>query len=69
VLPRETGDDHPVAAWTKGTWLVPFLAVLDEADRRAFLAEYNARLATAYPPLPDGRTLFAFRRLFIIANR
>ncbi len=69
VLPRDAGSDHPVAAWTRGTWLVPFLAALDADDQRAFVAEYNARLAVAYPPLPDGRTLFAFRRLFIIANR
>ena len=60
---------HPVAAWTKGTWLVPFLAALDDADRRAFMAEYDARLARAYPPRPDGRVLFPFRRLLIVVNR
>ena len=69
VLPKSAGGEHPVAAWTKGTWLVPFLAALDDADRRAFMAEYDARLARAYPPLPDGRVLFPFRRLLIVVNR
>jgi trans-aconitate 2-methyltransferase len=33
------------------------------------LAEYSARIARAYPPRPDGRTFFPFRRLFIVAVR
>ena len=69
ALPKGDGGDHPVAAWTKGTWLVPFMAALAADDQRAFGAEYDARLALAYPPLPDGRVLFPFRRLFIVANR
>ena len=52
---RATDGDHPVAAWTKGTWLVPFMAALAADAQRAFGAEYDARLALAYPPLPDGR--------------
>jgi trans-aconitate 2-methyltransferase len=69
VLAAGTTDEHPVAAWTKGTWLTPLLAALDAEEARDFLDEYNAQLATYYPPLPDGRVLFPFRRLFIIANR
>jgi trans-aconitate 2-methyltransferase len=69
VLPGNADDEHPVATWTKGTWLSPFLAALDGAEQREFLAHYNERLKAAYPPLPDGRVLFAFRRLFIVANR
>ncbi len=69
VLPKGDGADHPVAAWTKGTWLVPFMAALAADEQRAFGADYDARLAHAYPPLPDGRILFPFRRLFIVANR
>ncbi len=64
------GDgEHPVAAWTKGTWLVPFLEVLDARERDEFLREYMQRLSVAYPARGDGRTLFPFRRLFIVANR
>ncbi|MFO1315411.1 MAG: methyltransferase domain-containing protein [Burkholderiales bacterium] len=69
VLAKSASGEHPVAAWTKGTWLVPFMAALDAGAQREFLAEYDARLAHAYPPLPDGRVLFPFRRLFIVANR
>jgi trans-aconitate 2-methyltransferase len=69
VLEARTDGEHPVAAWTKGTWLVPFLEALGESDRAAFLREYMDRLAVAYPPRGDGRTLFPFGRVFIVANR
>ena len=69
VLPARPDGEHPVAAWTRGTWLVPYIAVLDADEQHEFLAAYAQALATAYPPLPDGRTLFPFRRLFIVANR
>lgn len=69
VLPARTDGEHPVAAWTRGTWLVPFLAVLDAAEQREFMTAYARALSAAYPPLPDGRTLFPFRRLFVVANR
>ena len=68
LAPRSDGE-HPVAAWTKGTWLVPFMAALDERERGEFLRDYMQRLAREYPPRADGRTLFPFRRLFIVANR
>jgi len=69
VLPPRADGEHPVAAWTKGTWLVPILAALNEGERGEFLREYMSRLALAYPSQEDGRTLFPFRRVFIIANR
>ena len=69
VLPPRKDGEHPVAAWTKGTWLVPFLAALDDAERAEFLREYTRELAVAYPVRNDGSTLFPFRRLFIVANR
>ena len=50
---------HPVVAWTKGTALTPFLAALDGDAQQAFVADYSARIAVAYPALPDGRVLFA----------
>lgn len=69
VLEPRADGEHPVAAWTRGTWLVPLLDALDAADRDAFLREYGARLAVAYPPRTDGRVLFPFRRLFVVAMR
>ena len=60
--------ENPVAEWTKGTWLAPLLAALAPDARAAFEAEYRSRVAQAYPRRPDGKTLFPFRRLFIVAG-
>lgn len=60
--------DNPVADWTRGSLLVPLLAALDEPQRSAFETDYRQRVAAAYPRRGDGRTLFAFRRLFIVAG-
>ena len=61
--------ENPVAEWTKGTRLKPLLDALEEPDRGAFEAAYRARVATLYPKDHAGRTLFPFRRLFIVATR
>ncbi len=63
-----TGAD-PVKEWTKGTWLGPFLEALEGDQREAFEADYAARVRSAYPQRSDGRTLFPFKRLFIVARR
>jgi trans-aconitate 2-methyltransferase len=60
--------ENPVAEWTKGTWLAPLLAALAPGARAAFEIEYRQRIAQAYPRQPDGKTLFPFRRLFIVAG-
>lgn len=62
------GED-PVPAWTSGSALRPFLGVLDEDERRDFLAAYAQAMRAAYPRGVDGRTPFPFRRLFIVATR
>jgi trans-aconitate 2-methyltransferase len=61
--------ENPVAEYTKGTWLKQFLDRLDAPGRAAFEADYRRRVAAWYPPQADGRTLFPFRRLFIVAQR
>ncbi|MFA6022054.1 MAG: methyltransferase domain-containing protein [Rhodospirillales bacterium] len=60
--------DNPVVQWTMATALRPLLDALDEPHRNAFLAEYSHRIATAYPRRADGKTVFAFRRIFLIAE-
>lgn len=60
--------DNPVADWTKGAWMSPLLAALDEPERSAYEAEYRRRVALAYPKEPDGTTLFPFRRVFFVAT-
>ncbi|HEX3696282.1 MAG TPA: methyltransferase domain-containing protein [Polyangia bacterium] len=57
----------PVKEWTNGTWLKTFLDALAAEERAAFEAAYAARVALAYPPQADGKTLFPFRRIFIVA--
>ena len=61
--------ENPVVEFTKGSILRPILAVLDDAQAKAFLDDYGKRVLEAYPPERDGRTLFPFRRLFIVAKR
>ena len=60
--------ENPVKEWTKGTWLTPLLAALEEPDRSRFEAAYAERVAAFYPPRGDGKTLFPFRRMFLIAT-
>jgi trans-aconitate 2-methyltransferase len=60
--------ENPVKEWTKGTWLRPLLDALEQPQRDEFEATYAVLTAKAYPPRSDGRTLFPFRRLFIIAS-
>lgn len=63
------GGASAVVEWFKGSALRPFLAKLDDAQRAAFLTEYTARVAEAYPALTDGTVLLPFPRLFIVATR
>jgi trans-aconitate 2-methyltransferase len=66
VLP----DAKSIVEWVKGTTLRPHLdALSSEADRAEFLGEIAGRIAAAYPIESDGRVLFPFRRLFLVAHR
>jgi trans-aconitate 2-methyltransferase len=66
---------HPLASaaaivdWLRGSGLRPFVDPLSEPARAAFLAEYEERIAAAYPERADGRRLLAFPRLFLVAQR
>ena len=60
------GED-PVLNWTRSTALRPLLALLRPEEQARFEADYARRLRAAYPKRADGRTLFPFRRLFIMA--
>ncbi len=58
---------HSIADWFAGSTLQPFLERLGDEERCEFLARYRAGLKDAYPIQSDGRTLFAYPRLFIVA--
>jgi trans-aconitate 2-methyltransferase len=58
-----------IADWFAGSALQPFLERLSDDERCAFLDRYRAGLRSAYPAQSDGRVLFTYPRLFIIASR
>ena len=58
-----------IVEWVSGTGLKPFVDRLTPELRSSYLAEYEKRIATAYPPRSDGRLLLAFPRMFIVAQR
>ncbi len=62
-------DAPAIVEWMMGSGLRPYLALLDQAERQAFLTAYTARIAAAHPVLCDGRVLLPFPRLFLIAVR
>lgn len=56
-----------IVDWYKGTGLRPFLDALAEAKRKAFMRDYLSLITEAYPRRVDGKVLFPFLRLFLIA--
>ena len=59
-----------IIEWFRGTGLRPYLAALENEDQRKRFEELLLKRYTrAFPPQSDGRILFPFRRLFIIAYR
>jgi trans-aconitate 2-methyltransferase len=58
-----------ILAWVRTTALRPYLDALPPGDRPAFERQFLAELTAAYPRQADGRVLFPFRRLFVVAYR
>ncbi|MBL8711018.1 MAG: trans-aconitate 2-methyltransferase [Rhodospirillaceae bacterium] len=63
------GGAPAVVEWFKATGLRPYLTPLDEAERKDYLAKYEAEIALAYPALPNGTVVLPFPRLFFVATR
>jgi len=66
---------HPLANidavvdWFRGSALRPFLAPLNRDERAEFLGRYRRELADSYRVETDGRVLFLYPRLFILARK
>ncbi len=57
-----------IVDWYRGTGMRPFLqALATEEDRAEFAHEYTGRIRPYYLPRADGKVLFPFRRIFILA--
>jgi trans-aconitate 2-methyltransferase len=65
--------NHPMAntdavvEWMKGTGLRPYLDTAGPEHAAAFTEAYRVRLSALYQPMADGRVLFRFPRLFLVA--
>lgn len=70
-----TAYQHPmnsaaaIVEWVSATGLRPFVDPLPTDLRASYLAEYERRIDAAYSVRSDGKRLFAFPRLFIVAVR
>lgn len=58
-----------VVDWFRGSALPPFLNPLEEREREQFLDRYMRELSSAYGFEADGRVLFLYPRLFILARK
>lgn len=61
--------ENPVAEWTRGAALRPYLTALEPGEADEFFRRYRSLIAAAYPRQPDGSTRLRFRRRFILAGR
>lgn len=57
-------DGHPVRRFTESTAMRPYRDRLTSVEAAAYVARYDAALASAYPVEADGSVLFPFRRIF-----
>ena len=62
-------DADAIVEWLKGTGLRPYLEALAPDMRAAYLEAYTRALGDAYPVRADGKRLFSFPRLFLVATQ
>lgn len=63
-------DHAAIVEWIRATSLRPFLAALnDDIERKAFEESMLVALKREFAPQADGKVIFPFKRLFIIAYK
>jgi trans-aconitate 2-methyltransferase len=65
VLPEAAA----IVEWMKGTGMRPYLDSLSGPEQESFLEQVSGCVTDAYPRESNGRVLFSFRRLFLVAYR
>ncbi|WP_166221051.1 methyltransferase domain-containing protein [Pseudomonas atagonensis] len=58
----------PVYDWVKVSALRPVMQALNSEEQARFIYHYLMRVHKHYPQEGDGHTLFAFKRIFIVAK-
>jgi len=62
--------DNPIADWTKGAALRPVLDGLEtDQEKIEFEEAYRDEILKSYPKSKDGKTLMAFKRFFLVAQK
>lgn len=69
IYHHELEGENPVVNFFLGSQLRPYLDKLSETEGQEFLASYGEEVSRAYPRQANGKTLFPFRRIFILAQR
>ncbi len=70
TLYQHAVDGHDgIVGMIKSTGLKPYLDLLSDDEQVDFLSAYKAELARHYPVQHDGKVLFRFPRLFIVAKK
>jgi trans-aconitate 2-methyltransferase len=54
--------------WVKVSALRPVMQALSSAEQARFIYHFLMRVHEEYPQEADGHTLFAFKRVFIVAR-
>jgi trans-aconitate 2-methyltransferase len=62
-------DARDIVEWVKGTGLRPYLDAVGTQDQASYLAAYTEAIDAAYTRRADGKRLFAFPRLSVVAVR
>ena len=69
IYMHELEGDRPVVEFFRGSQLRAYLHALSETEQQEFLDSYAEKTARAYPKQTNGKTLFPFRRIFLLAQR